>query len=258
MSKEINKKTNMVRRDDIVNFCKEFLNTENFQDYYINGLQVEGAKNVSKIVTGVTWCQELFDYAIDTKAEMVLVHHGIYKEEIGELPAIKGYVKGRLLQLLKNDISLCGFHLPLDAHPKIGNNAIICDLLEIKDRVPCSFGFVGNLKKACTVVEFKKYIKSKLGLDAKILKNNSSKVLRIGVISGSSSSLFTKAAPFGIDSFICGDIHEGAVRAAEEMEINLIGLGHYNSETFGIKRLGEEVAKKFNIEAKFFDVPNEF
>jgi putative NIF3 family GTP cyclohydrolase 1 type 2 len=134
------------KRDEIVRFCQQYLKTEAFPDHCHNGLQVEGSASVTRILTGVSYSVRLVEVAIKQKASMVLVHHGIFGNAFGDNPAITGFQRARLALLLKHDISLCGFHLPLDAHPKIGNNISLCRLLGVKKPEKLNVGFVGDLK----------------------------------------------------------------------------------------------------------------
>jgi dinuclear metal center YbgI/SA1388 family protein len=245
------------KRDDIVEFCTNYLKAADFKDYCANGLQVEGAFKVGKIITGVSWSERLVNRAIKAKAEMVLVHHGLFGNMLGNPPVISGAVSRRLGQLLRNNISLVGFHLPLDAHPRIGNNAAICKVLGISKLKPCDVGFVGNLSRPCDIKFLVKSVNKKLTTDAKILAFGPSHARRIGVISGGSSDCFPKALATGADTFICGDLREEVVRLAEEEHINIINAGHYNSERFGVQKLGKLIAKRFGISVEFFEVPCE-
>ncbi|MCK4554866.1 Nif3-like dinuclear metal center hexameric protein, partial [Candidatus Parcubacteria bacterium] len=144
----------------IVKFCEDYLEVKKFEDYCVNGLQVEGAEKVSKIITGVSLSQKLIEAVIKKNAKMIIVHHGIFGSQISKPPCIKGVVRNRLKLLLENDINLCGFHLPLDAHPVIGNNISLIKLLRLKkmDVISCpdygEIGFVGEYKEAMKFEDF--------------------------------------------------------------------------------------------------------
>lgn len=246
-----------MNRDKIVKFCEDYLSVKDFEDHCHNGLQVEGAKEVKKIITGVSFSQKLIEKAIENNAEMIMVHHGIFTGQIGKLPVIKSVLKNRLKSLLKNNINLCGFHLPLDAHPVIGNNISICNMLGIKKVKKFEVGFVGELKTAENFESFVKKVNKKLNTRSYAIGAGPKKVKKVGVISGGASPHVLEAAELGVDTYICGDIREEVVRRVEELGINFINAGHYNSEVFGIKNLGELLAKKFKIKVKFIDIPNE-
>ena len=242
-------------RDQIVKFCEEYLKVKEHQDYCVNGLQVEGVKLVRKIVTGVSFSRALIEAAVELEAQMLLVHHGIFGEAIGKPPSVKGVIRERLKLLLEHNLSLCGFHLPLDAHPVIGNNAALCRLLGLNKLRRCDVGFVGELSKPVARSEFIRIIEQQLQTSADIIPAGPKTVRVVGVISGGSSPYFETAAQMGADTFLCGDLRESVVRAVEETGINLINAGHYNTEKLGIVKLGGLIAKKFKIEAEFVDIP---
>ena len=244
-----------VDREQVVLYCRSYLSVEQFTDYCLNGLQVQGTASVSKIVTGVTWSKKLVDYAAKIKAEMVVVHHGLFGNMLGQPPVVKGVMASRLQQLLSNNINLVGFHLPLDAHPKIGNNASICRLLKLVNLQRCDVGFVGDLERSKTIRSFLGAIDKKVSSTIQALQYGTKNVKRVGVISGGSSSEFELAREMGADTYICGDLRESVVRMVEESNMNLINIGHYNSEKFGVRNLGELIAKRFKIPVEFYDVP---
>ncbi len=244
-------------RDDIIKFCSDYLKVKDFEDYCHNGLQVEGAEKVTKIVCGVSWSKKLVQHAIDTKAEMVLVHHGIFGDMLGKPPRIDGYMKERIAQLLINNISLAGFHLPLDAHPTIGNNASLCKLLGVKQLEKYDVGFVGNLTKAVPLDAFVKDVNEKLNTNSFVIDAGKKQIKRIGVVSGGAAKWVYGAAKMGADAFLCGEPSESVVRATEELGVSFIAAGHYNTEKLGVTNMGKLIAKEFGIKAEFFDVPCE-
>jgi len=245
----------MADRNEIIKFCEEYLKVSEFKDYCKNGLQVEGKDKVKTIIIGVSISRKLIKEAINKKADMIIVHHGIFGNLIGEPPVIKGYVKNRLKLLLENNINLAGFHLPLDAHPAIGNNISLCKLLGVKNAKPFSIGFWGNLDKATDINNFVKTVNDKLKTNSYLLAAGPEKIKKVGIVSGGSSPDFQDAFESGADTYLCGDIRESVIRAAEEIGINIINAGHYNTEKLGIINLGELIAKKFKVNAKFVDIP---
>jgi len=245
-----------VERNKIVNFCEEYLKTQDFEDYCHNGLQVEGAEKVEKVVTGVSLSQKLIEAAIEKKAQMIIVHHGIFKSML-EDRQIKGVFKNRIKLLLQNDINLLGFHLPLDSHPEIGNNISLCNLLGIVNNVKSfDVGFIGELANEIKFSEFVNLINSKLNVQAAGFNTGNQIVKKVAVISGGAAADYELAADAGADTFLCGDIREEVVRGIEEKKINFINAGHYNTEKLGIQNLGEVIAKEFDIDVEFVDIPN--
>lgn len=251
----------MADRNQIVKFCEEYLQIKNFKDYCCNGLQVEGTDKINKIITGVSFSQKFVKKAIEKKAQMIIVHHGIFKNDIGELPVIKGVIKNRLKLILKNNINLCGFHLPLDAHPIIGNNISLIKLLELKKigviDTPDygAIGFIGEVKQPTTFAKFVELVNKKLNTKSYIISAGSKNVKKVGIISGGASPNFQSAIEFGADTYLCGDVREEVVRAVEEAEINFINAWHYNTEKLGVQNLGNLIAKKFKIKVEFVNIP---
>jgi dinuclear metal center YbgI/SA1388 family protein len=244
-----------VSRDAIVKFCEQYLNVDAFQDYCKNGLQVEGCDKVERIVTGVSLSRKLIEAAIQRNAQMVMVHHGIFNNQFGNPPVLKGFIRSRMKLLLANDINLCGFHLPLDAHPTIGNNISLCRLLGVTKTKPFAIGFIGELNKPVGFKTWTKTVERKLGVKTFAIAAGPDKSRRVAIISGAASSDFKPAAEAGADTFLCGDIREEHVRAIEETGINFINAGHYHTEILGIHNLGQAVAKEFNLSVEFVDVP---
>ena len=246
---------------EIIKYCGDYLGVDKWKDYCINGLQVEGSPKISKIITGVSWSEKLIEVAIKKRAKAIIVHHGLFKSHIDFPPQVRGIVRGRLKLLLENNINLLGYHLPLDAHPVIGNNISILKLLElektktIKSPEYGEIGFVGELKEAVKFNDFVDLVNKKLDTNSYTITAGSKKVKRVGVVSGGASPDYKTAAELGVDTYICGDIRESLVRAIEETKINFINAGHYNTEKLGIINLGKLVEKKFGIKTEFIDIP---
>ncbi len=244
-----------VETKKIVKFCEDYLKVKNFEDFCLNGLQVEGAQKVSKIITGVSLSKELIEVAIKKRVKMIIVHHGLFNNMLPPPIQIKGVVKDRLKLLLENNINLLGFHLPLDAHSVIGNNISLCKLLGVKNAKLFHVGYIGDLAKPMKFKEFAHLVNSKLGIDSYVIPAGPKAVKKVGIISGGSSPNFNLAKELEADTYICGDIREEVVRAIEEAKINFINAGHYNTEKLGVQNLGNLIAKKFNIKVEFVDIP---
>jgi len=254
---EINIKLMPVKRDKIIQFCDEYLKVKDFEDGCFNGLQIEGREDISKIVTGVSLSKALIKKAMEKQADMIMVHHGFFKSDIPAPFRLKGVQKNRVKVLLENDINLAGYHLPLDAHPTIGNNISLAKMLGLVKNKPFSLGFIGELEKEMDFEKFKKKVEEQLCTHSFAIAEGKKKVKKVAIISGSASPHFEEAYLAGADVFLTGDIWEEVVRKVEEVGMNYISAGHYNTEKEGIKNLGNIVAKKFKIEVEFVDVPNE-
>ncbi|MFA6096456.1 MAG: Nif3-like dinuclear metal center hexameric protein [Candidatus Paceibacterota bacterium] len=244
-----------VKRDEIIEYLNEYLKVKDFQDYCHNGLQIEGKEDVSKVITGVTMSMALIGEAIKEKAEMIIVHHGIFLRDIPSPLQLGGLYKARIKEILHNDINFAGYHLPLDAHPVIGNNISLCKLFGMKKCRPFDVGFVGELDEAVDLAEFVKIVNDRLQTGSLVLPYGKNRVKKIAVISGGSSVDFKQAFDRGADVFIGGDIREEVVRKIEEIRFNFINAGHYNTEKLGIQNLGKLIEKRFKIKAEFIDIP---
>lgn len=250
----------MSLRDEIVGFCENFLKVREFEDYCHNGLQVEGRGEIVKVVTGVSLSERLIRAGIEREAGMIMVHHGVFAGQFGKPPVVKGVLRNRLKLLLSHDINLLGFHLPLDAHPEIGNNISLCKLLGLENIKPVDIGFQGEFKEEIDLEDFVDTIRQKVSsivFEKDVIRSaGSPKVSKVGVVSGGASNYYDKFEGTGIDTFVCGDLRENVVREVEELGINLINAGHYNTEKFGISNLGQKVAQEFKVDVEFIDVPN--
>lgn len=239
----------------IVNFCETYLHCKDFEDYCHNGLQVEGKAEVKRIITGVSLSEKLIRSALERGADMLIVHHGLFMNQVGVRPQLKGIIAKRLKLIMENELNLAGFHLPLDAHPEIGNNISLCRLLGVNDPKPFDVGFYGQLAGPIKLSDFCTQIEAKLGAKIGLIAAGPESVSQIGIISGGSSPDYEQARILGCDAFVCGDLREEVVRGAEEAGINVINAGHYNTEKVGIRNLGDLLVKEFGLEAEFVDIP---
>ncbi|MDZ7294963.1 MAG: Nif3-like dinuclear metal center hexameric protein [candidate division KSB1 bacterium] len=245
----------MVARDRIVTYLNDLLQPQLFEDYGPQGLQVEGKAHVRKIVTGVSASLELFEQAHIRGADMVIVHHGLFWDR--ESRVATGALKKRLTALLTNDISLVAYHLPLDAHPTFGNNAVAARALGILD--PQRFatvGWWGRLSEPLLArVLFNKiqilYDKTPL-----IFDYGPDSVETVGIVSGAGAHRLQEAVALGLDCFVTGEASEASMHLAKESGLHFVAAGHYATERLGIKVLGEQLAQEFGIEVEFLDLPN--
>ncbi|MDZ7378384.1 MAG: Nif3-like dinuclear metal center hexameric protein [candidate division KSB1 bacterium] len=245
----------MVARDRIVTYLNDLLQPQLFEDYGPQGLQVEGKAHVRKIVTGVSASLELFEQAHIRGADMVIVHHGLFWDR--ESRVATGALKKRLTALLTNDISLVAYHLPLDAHPTFGNNAVAARALGILD--PQRFatvGWWGRLSEPLLArVLFNKiqilYDKTPL-----IFDYGPDSVETVGIVSGAGAHRLQEAVALGLDCFVTGEASEASMHLAKESGLHFVAAGHYATERLGIKVLGEQLAQEFGVEVEFLDLPN--
>ena len=251
----------MVNDSVLIDYLEQLLQPELFQDYCPNGLQVAGKHSIRHLVTGVTACQALIDRAIEEKANAILVHHGYFWK--GEDPCITGIKHKRIQSLLKNNISLFAYHLPLDAHTTFGNNiqlANVCDfeVTEITDFSPnLPLGFVGKLKHTLNGKQLKQHIHDKLQREPlHIPGGGSGKIKTVCWCTGAAQSYLQQAIDLGVDAYITGEVSEHTVHLAKESGIHFYAAGHHATERYGVKALGEHLAEHFGIKHTFIDIDN--
>lgn len=246
-------------RDKLVNFVNSHLKSAEIKDHSLNGLQVEGKKEIKKILFGVSVSLELIKRAVSEKADMIIVHHGLYW---GKDQPLTGRYKERAKLLLENDINFCAWHLPLDLHPEIGNNIRIIKLFNPKKTKPfglyegVKIGFKAELKKALPLSAIAARLAAAFGSRPVILGFGPQKVKTFGVVSGGGQSLLQQAADEKLDLYITGEISEHNFETARENGINFMAAGHYNTEKAGIWALQELLEKKFRLKTAFLDTRN--
>ncbi|HHF4806259.1 TPA: Nif3-like dinuclear metal center hexameric protein [Haemophilus influenzae] len=236
------------------------LSSDKINDYAPNGLQVEGKTEIKKIITGVTASQALIDYAISQNADAILVHHGYFWKS--ENPCIRGMKGKRIKALLVNDINLYGYHLPLDVHPELGNNAQLAKLLDIENLQPLEKGAVsipvwGEFKEPMTGKDFAEKIEKVLNRKPLICIENGPHLIRkIGICTGGGQGYIDLAAEQGCDAFITGEVSEQTIHSAREQGLHFFSAGHHATERYGIKALGEWLAKEYDFDVEFKDIDN--
>jgi dinuclear metal center YbgI/SA1388 family protein len=251
----------MASRDEMIAFLDELLEPDSFSDYGPNGLQVPGSEEVGLVVTGVSAHLELFERAAAEGAQLVLCHHGILW---GSAPlTIGAAMRHRLQALFEADMSLAAYHLPLDAHPQVGNNALICAELGLELAEPFgehrgrAIGFVGRSSDGVPLAELLDRCRTAFGGREPLVFDGGPKLVRsVGVVSGGGASSIAEAAALGLDAFLTGEPAEPAMADAREAGLHFIAAGHYATETFGIRRVGELLAERFEVVHRFIEVPN--
>ena len=250
----------MAGRDAIIDFLDELLDSQAFEDYGPNGLQVPGAAEVTKVATGVSAHLELFERAAAAGAQLVVCHHGIFwGSRNGPIDA---RMKRRLQTMFDADLSLAAYHLPLDAHAEVGNNALICRALGFDPVRPFASARgrpIGWLGKAggVEVADLLERARTAFGRDDVLHFDGGPGVVRtLGVVSGGGDGFFGEAIAAGVDAFVSGEPSEPAMADARESGVHFLAAGHWASETFGVRRLGELLAERFGIEHEFIEVRN--
>lgn len=243
----------------LLEYCQEYLSVEQFRDYCPNGLQVEGRSQIHKIATGVTACQALIDGAIAAQADVLLVHHGYFWK--GEDASIVGMKYRRVKALMDANINLLAYHLPLDAHPEVGNNAQLAKRLglvvegDMQEAKP-SIGMRGHLDTVLTADEFSQRIEKSLQRTPLHVGDGKAKIHSIAWCSGGAQSYIHHAIKLGVDAYLTGEVSEQTVHIARENNIHFFSAGHHATETYGVQALAEHLAEKYNLQHEFIDIPN--
>jgi len=248
-----------MQRREFNQLLNDILKPHTIKDFCPNGLQVEGKNEIRTIVTGVTASQALIDAAIEKKADAVLVHHGYFWK--GESQPITGMKKRRIGTLLAHDINLFAYHLPLDIHPVIGNNAQLANLLDIEietglEPVTNSVAMKGRLKTPLTGSEFANKIAKVLNREPLRSVVRDEKINTIALCTGGGQGYIDLAAEQGIDAYLTGEASEQTIHSSREQNIDFFAAGHHATERYGIKALGELLAKEHGFDVSFIDIDN--
>ncbi|CAE7734067.1 unnamed protein product [Symbiodinium microadriaticum] len=236
------------------------LNPGAFRDYCPNGLQVEGTRAIKKLITGVTASQALIKAAIENEADALLVHHGYFWR--GEDPAIVGLKRARVNLLLENNVALFAYHLPLDAHPDLGNNAQLAKLLDFKvvDQTgppgETPLVWLGETHNALSATALAEHLQSKLGREPVWVSGGDREVNKVAWCTGAAQNFFEIAVASGADAYITGEISEPSAHIAREAGVHFYAAGHHATERYGVQAVGSHLADKFGIEHEFIDIDN--
>ena len=245
----------MAKRDEIVAFANELLDVDAFRDYGPMGMQVVGADEVRKIVCAVSASRELFERAATAGAQMVLVHHGLLWEN--EPRAIDRRMKARLQVLFAADLTLLAYHLALDAHPEIGNNALLARELGIDvDRPFAGIGVGGLLRGGVSIDELVSRIERIVGRTALVFADGRERITRAAVVTGGGARYLTDAAVEGYDVLVTGEAAEPTMMTARELGMHFVAAGHYATERLGVQALAARLAERFGLEWEFLELPN--
>lgn len=246
------------RVGEYVEFLDRELNIDAFQDDSNNGLQVENSGMVRRICVGVDASMAFFEKAAEREADLLICHHGLSWGD--SLKRITGLNYRRLKFLLDRDMALYAAHLPLDAHPRLGNNAQICQALGLGDLKPFGFlhgvaiGFRGTLPEALDYAQFKERSHEVFGNTVGTMDFGKNQVRTVAVVSGGAAGLVEEAGETGVDVYISGEPKLTAWHLAQELGVNAIFAGHYATEVFGVKAIAEALSAEFNVQADFIDM----
>jgi len=249
-----------MKRTKLLNQLTELLKPFSINDYCPNGLQVEGAEEVKKIVTGVTASKALIEAAIDTGADTILVHHGFFWK--GEDQTITGMKQKRIKLLLQNNINLFAYHLPLDIHPEFGNNSQLAQLLDITYERPLEpwnkncVAVKGKLKTPMTFNDFARFVEKKLQREPLVNQAGEHEISSIAWCTGGGQNFIDTAAKQGVDAYLTGEASEQTIHSSNEQNIHFIAAGHHATERYGVKALGEHLAEKYDLSVEFIDINN--
>lgn len=231
-----------------------------FKDYAPNGLQVEGKNEITTVVTGVTASQALIDAAVAKQADAILVHHGYFWK--GESATITGMKYRRISTLIKNDINLYGYHLPLDAHPILGNNAGLANALGLENRVGLqtgvpleeAIGVVGELVKPVSPEVFQTSIEQAVHRGVLFEKAGPAKIQKVALCTGGAQGYIEQAVAAQADVFITGEVSEQTIHIAREMGIHFVAAGHHATERFGAQAMAEFLRAECGLDCQFIDI----
>ena len=245
----------MVALHDLIAYLDQLLEVERFADYCPNGLQVEGRGEVRRVATGVTASARWIEAALEEGADALLVHHGFFwKGEAAPLTGMKGR---RVGAIMRAEASLIAYHLPLDAHPELGNNAQLARLLELEPEGvgPGAVGMHGRTAPLAPR-ELAARIGERLEREPLWIDGGGGRIERVAWCSGGAQSYLEEAAALGVDAYISGEISEPTVHAARELGVHYFAAGHHATERGGVRALGEKIIQDFDIEHIFIDIPN--
>lgn len=239
---------------------KQVLRPEQFKDYCPNGLQVEGRKKISKLVTGVTACQGLINAAAEAGADALLVHHGYFWR--GEDQSISGIKKSRIETLLKHDMSLLAYHLPLDVHREFGNNVQLAKILgieiggELGKQNNHPIGLTGTIDQGINFQSLKALIADKLDRQPLAIEGSTKTIKTLAWCTGAAQNHIELAVAAGVDAYITGEVSEPTVHIARESGIHFFSAGHHATERYGVQAIGSYLASKFGLDHQFIDIDN--
>jgi dinuclear metal center YbgI/SA1388 family protein len=246
-----------MKREQLADYLDRLLQPANFRDYCPNGLQVEGRPEIRRIVAGVTASQALLDAAVTRGADAVLVHHGWFWR--GEDGRVTGIRRRRLGTLLAHDINLFAYHLPLDAHPELGNNAQLAALFGWQPEGRFGeqdIGWLGRCVDGATACSLAAALAAGLGRAPLPLGDPGRPVRRLGWCTGGAQGWFEQAIALGVDAFVSGEVSEQTTHLARESGVAYLACGHHATERYGVAALATHLAEQCGLQCEFVDIDN--
>ncbi len=246
-----------MRLHELREFCDQYLKIDEFSDYCPNGLQVEANPEVERLVCGVTASQALIEAAIERGADTILVHHGYFWK--GEAPTLTGIRGRRVMSLMRHGINLLAYHLPLDAHPEVGNNVQLARVMNWQ--VGASFGeqrlvVEGRPAGPQTLDELAQDIEARLQTRALAIAAGDHEVKRLAWCTGAAQGFIEAAAARGVDAFVSGEVSEQTFHQARELGLHYIAAGHHATERYGVQALAAVLADRFGIRQEYVEIAN--
>lgn len=245
-----------MHRQQLQQHLNTLLQVEHYRDYAPNGLQVEGKTDISKVVCGVTASQELIEQAIAVQADAIIVHHGYFWK--AEDAAITGMKQRRIKALLANDINLYAYHLPLDGHAELGNNARLAALWDVKDAAPTAefeLLWTGQLP-SLSVADFSAKLTQTLQRQPLVISGGEHPIRRLAWCSGGAQGYLPQAASLGVDAYVSGEVSEKTYHEAREYGVHYFAAGHHATERGGVQALTAYLNNTLKLSAQFIDCPN--
>ncbi len=245
----------MAHRDKIVSFANELLEVQRFPEYGLPGLQVVGADEVTKVACGVSCSLELFERAAAAGAQLLLVHHGLFWRN--EPLLVDRRLRGRLEALFRADLSLAAYHLALDAHPELGNNAQLAEALGVEREGEFKeIGLRGRLVEPCDIEAFQERVLTAVQRYPTVFPHGPERIERVAISTGGAGSQLIDAAHEGYDLFLTGEPEEPSLHTARELGIHFVAAGHYATERLGVQALARRLGEEFDLEWEFLEVEN--
>jgi dinuclear metal center YbgI/SA1388 family protein len=245
----------MASRDELLAHAHDLLDLDSFPDYGPMGMQVTGSPDVTRIACGVSASRELFEQAAAVGAELLIVHHGLFWDN--EPRVVDRRMRGRLEALFAGDITLAAYHLALDAHPELGNNALLAAELGVQvDRPFQRLGVGGRLAEAVALDVFVARIRERLGSEPIVFPCGRASVDRVAIVTGGAARYVTDAAAEGYDVYVTGEAAEPTLATAKELGVHFVAAGHHATERLGVQALAARLADRFGVDWQFIDVPN--
>lgn len=244
----------MAHRDEILAYADDLLDVASYPDYGPVGLQVVGASEVTMLACGVSASRELFEHTRALGAELLIVHHGLFWDR--DTRVVDERLRSRLQALFDGDITLAAYHLALDAHPEVGNNARLAEELGLEVEEPFEVGFGCLLPEALPAETFIDRVRNVLEREPLAFAYGPPEIRRVAIVSGGAASMLPAAAAAGYDLFLTGEPAEPTMMTARELGIHFVAGGHYATERLGVQALAKRLGERFDIAWRYIELTN--